>query len=442
MKIRVPYILTSAFAVGLALCAGGCRQVSSVANDQARATPVSVDVLSAQPTTMEKTVTQPATVHAYYETRVFAKAAGYLTELNVDIGSTVKAGDVLAVIGIPEMDKQREAKLAVIRRLEANERRADSQLAVAKASTASYQAKLDKTKAEVGKADAELVAARVELDRVKDLVKQQAVANRLEDEARKRFEATTAEKSAAEAAVGSAEAELVLGEAQADAVAADLDVAEAMTDVARRELDELDELIKYAQLVAPFDGIVTQRNVDPGDLVRNTQSGSAADGRPLFVVTKLDQVRVRVAVPERDVPLASVGDRAQITLQALPGQVFEEPIARIAGVLDEQTRTMLVEIDLPNPSGQLRPGMFGQATISLAPPGDTLTLPVNAVRFNEHGDGYVFLVNASNQVEIAEVETGLDNGVHIEITAGLAGGEQVVGPLLRRLKPGQTVHVN
>ena len=160
------------------------------------------------------------------------------------------------------------------------------------------------------------------------------------------------------------------------------------------------------------------------------------------MITKLDNVRIRVPVPERDAPLATVGDAAKITLQALPGEVFEGHISRVAGVLDERTRTMRIEIDLQNPDGRLLPGMFGQATIKLAPPGDTLTLPANAVRFDEHGAGYVFLVNASNQVEIAQIQTGLDSGEHIEITAGLKGGEQVIGPVLRRLKPGQAVLIN
>ena len=235
---------------------------------------------------------------------------------------------------------------------------------------------------------------------------------------------------------------MTLAGAQSDGAQADLDVAKAITDVARRELDELDELIKYAQLTAPFDGVVTQRYVDPGDLVRDTQIGFSKDEPPLFVITKLDKVRVRVHVPERDAPLATVGDVAKIWLQALPGEVFESEISRMAGVLDEQTRTMLIEIDLPNPDGRLRPGMFGQASITLAPPGDTLTLPANAVHYDEQGNSYVYVVSTSNQVVIAEVQTGLDNGEHIEIIAGLNGNERIVGPLLRRLKPGQTVNVN
>ncbi len=442
MNDRRLHFLPLVLAVGLVCCSVGCRQATVAARDQVTTTPVRVDVLSAHQTTMPRTSTQPATVHAFYETEVFAKTAGYLSDLRVDIGSAVKAGDILAVIAIPEMDKQREAKLAVIRQLEADERRAAAQVTVAKANAVSFQAKLSKAIAESGKANAGLAAAQVELDRATDLVEQQAIATRMRYEARKKYDAAAAEKKAAEAAIGSAEAELQLAEAQRESVAADLDVTKAMTDVMRRELEALDASIRYAQLVAPFDGIVTQRNVDPGDLVRNAQAGSNRDGQPLLVIAKVDQVRVRVAVPERDVPLATVGDAAEIVLQALPDEKFAGTISRVAGVLDERTRTMLVEIDLPNPNGVLRPGMFGQATITLAPPGDTLTLPVNAVRFDEQGGSYVFLVNPSSEVEVAPIETGLDDGQDIEVTAGLTGGEKVVGPVLMRLKAGQAVVVN
>jgi multidrug efflux pump subunit AcrA (membrane-fusion protein) len=102
---------------------------------------------------------------------------------------------------------------------------------------------------------------------------------------------------------------------------------------------------------------------------------------------------------------------------------------------------MLVEIDLPNPDGRIRPGMFGQATITLEPPGATLALPANVVRFDEEGGSHVYVVNASNTVEVVDVQTGQDDGQQIEITAGLTGDERIVGPLLRRLKPQQRVEV-
>ena len=441
MKIAWVPMLALFMVTGLA-CSTGCRPVAVSGVNSSKSRTVSVDIVTAVPTTMERITTQPATVHAHFKAHVFAKVAGYLTDLNVDIGTAVKKGDVLAEISIPEMARQREVQLATIRKMQANERRATAQLAVSKASELSYQAKRDQALAEVAKADAGLSAARVELNRVTALVKKQAVAERLRDESQKKHDIAFAEKTASQAAVMAAKAELTLAQAQVDAENADLEVAQAATEVTQRELDELDELIKYAQVIAPFDGVVTERNVEPGDLVRNAQTGSGKEGKPLFVVSQYDKVRVRVYVPERDAPEATRGDSVSITLQALPGEVFTAEIARVAGVMDERTRTMLVEIDLDNPEGRIRPGMFGQAAITLVPPGSGLTLPVNAVRFDAEGNGYVYLADTANKVAIVEIQTGLDDGTQIEIIDGITGSDRVIGPLLHRLKAGQAVDVN
>ncbi|MEO1970624.1 MAG: hypothetical protein ABGX07_03675, partial [Pirellulaceae bacterium] len=248
MKNAWTPLLVLVVLAGLA-CFNGCRQaaVDAAAQDAGPRT-ISVNVLTATATTIQRTTTQPATVHAYFETRVFAKMSGYLTDRNielVEIGTAVKKGDQLAEIDVPEMAKRREVLLATIKKMKANEQRATAQLAVSAASELSYQAKQDKASAEVAKTDAALNASRIELDRVTDLVEKDAVAERLQDEAQKKHDTAVAEKNASLAAVKSAEAALKLARAQSDAEQADLDVALAATEVAERELDELDELIKY-----------------------------------------------------------------------------------------------------------------------------------------------------------------------------------------------------
>ncbi|MCH5372537.1 MAG: efflux RND transporter periplasmic adaptor subunit, partial [Planctomycetes bacterium] len=180
-------------------------------------------------------------------------------------------------------------------------------------------------------------------------------------------------------------------------------------------------------------------HVDLGDLVQDAQSGSSRDAKPLFVVSKIDRVRVLVPVPERDAPLVDVGDQTQITLQSLPGEVFPGTVSRHAAGLEESTRTMTVEVDLPNPDSRLLPGAFGQATIVLEAEKERLLLPSEAVRYDEHGRSYVYVVDANDKIQVVDVATGLDNGQQIEITAGLNGNERLVGALLGRLKAGQLV---
>lgn len=417
----------------------GCWACGSLWAGDGEAT--EVDVVRVRRSTLSRIATQPATVHPYYRARIYARASGYVNQLPVDIGQSVKRGDLLAVLDIPELVRQREAQQATVRQMEAEERQAASQVVVAKAKSTSSEAKHKKAIAEVEKANAELVALRVEMERVAELVQQRAIADRLLDEARKRHDAALAQKVAAEAGVASAAADMGLAVAQVTAAEADVDVAKAMTQVARCKAEELDELIGYARVTAPFDGMITERNVELGDLVGGTSGAGGQERGPLFVVAQLDRVRVRVPVPERDAPYADVGDSAAVTFQALTGQVFTGAVSRIAGELAAQTRTMLVEIDLPNTEGKLRPGMFGQARITLVEPRETWMLPVGAIRYDESGKSCVYVVNDKDEIQVIEVKTGLDNGELIEIVSGLDGTERVAGPSLQRLRSGQTVTV-
>jgi HlyD family secretion protein len=441
--MNAPRVLLLASGLALAsACASGCG-TRAAGGPEARDEDHRAVVQTVTPTrtALPRTTTQPATVHAWYEARVFAKVSGYVTELKADIGKEVTKDDLLAVLDVPELAIQQKAKQATVKRLEADEQRAARELAVARAREEAARAKRDEARAQVNKADATLTASRIDLQRAEDLVRQRAVADRVLDEAKKKYEAAEAEKTAVEAAVRSAEADLTVRAAEIEAAQAEIRAAGAATDVARRESDELDEMMKYARLKAPFAGVVIERNVDLGDLVRNTQTGSGKEGPPLFVIAQLDTVRVRVPVPERDAPLATVGDKARVTLQALPGDVFEGEVSRVAHVLDPKTRTMLVEIDLKNPKGKLLPGMFGQATITLEPARKRLALPSGAVRYDEQGKSYVYVLDADDTVKVVEVRTGLDDGERIEITAGLDGKERIVGPLVRRLKAGDKVRV-
>lgn len=418
----------------------GCKDEAAVDDPAPLAKDVVVSVLSPQRVEMGHTSTQPATVHAFYTAEIHAKAAGYVTQLNADIGDNVAADAALAVISVPEMNQRMLRQQAAVKRLKAEQVSAAANLKVANANVASYDAMVTKAKADVGKTEAEIAAAKAELDRVTELVENKSVAERLLVEVQKKHDAALAEKTAAEAGVMSADANLLLAQAKVEAADAQTKIAAGMMLEAVRELHELRALMTYATLTAPFKGIVIERHVDLGDLVRNIQATSGNE-KPLFVVAQIDPVRIRVAVPERDAPLATVGDVVRMTFPALGSDVIEWPVKRVAGALDESTRTMMVEIEVPNPDGRLLPGMFGEATISLDPPQSRIMLPANVVRFDEKGQSSVIVVDGSNEVHVVSVTTGLDDGELIEVTAGLSGNERIVGPTLRRLREGQKVRV-
>jgi RND family efflux transporter MFP subunit len=236
-----------------------------------------------------------------------------------------------------------------------------------------------------------------------------------------------AERAAARAEVAALRSEF----ARTETLAARNSVTQRALAEAQSRLDaaiaaeaEVDAQIAYATIEAPFEGVVTARTIDPGDMVFQASSpkGSA---EPLLKVAKLDVIRVKTYVPEREAVWADVGDPATISFDALAGQVFSGAIARLTGAVDAKTRTMLVEIDLPNPDGRIRPGLYGQVRLALEQRAGALALPASAVQFGSSG-AFVLVVGTGDVARRTPVETGLNVGGWIEIVAGLRGDERVV----------------
>ncbi len=181
--------------------------------------------------------------------------------------------------------------------------------------------------------------------------------------------------------------------------------------------------LEYTTIEAPFDGIVTLRTVDLGDIVYQASSPKGK-AEPLLRVARVDVIRVKTYVPELDSIWADVGDAATVTFEALPGRVFTSKVARVSGALDPATRTMLVEIDLPNADGLIRPGLYGRARIALERREHALVLPSGAVRVGD-GGAQVFVV-AGDALHRKDVALGLVDSQWTEITSGLDEGERVV----------------
>jgi RND family efflux transporter MFP subunit len=441
----------------LAVLCCGCQSESGAQTDAAQLQSeelVRVKVVRHQNKNkkLERTTTQPATLHAYYQAELFAKVSGYLKELKVDIGDPVETGDVLGTIDIPEMDKARERQEATICRLKTEEKRSQAGIDLAKANVQATEASRDQAKADIDKTNAQLTADRAEFVRVQELVSTKSIAGRLLDEARKKLESSQASKISAQAAFDSAVANVSVANSKQAVAEAELDASKSATDVAGKQLEEMDALMAYATLKSPFKGVVVQRNVDPGDLVRNIQTASNNRSRPLFVIAQLDKIRVRIAIPENEVPWTDVGDTVTLQMRAIPERTFSGKISRVARALDESTRTMLVEVDLPNPEKILIPGMYCEATIILEKKSDALMLPAGAVRYalmlpagalpyKKTDVSFVYVVDSGGTIRIQEVTTGLDDGKQIEITGGLDENDRVVGSMIGRLQAGQKVQV-
>ncbi len=423
-------------AAGLA---SGCSRGEPEAKDVPK--PVRVNAVAVVEKDIRRTTIQPATVSAFFRAEIRAKVSGYVKELRADIGDYVEPGAVLAVIDVPEMRKQRAVIEARLKRLRAQEQLAEAGVAMAAANVTSVKAKVEEAKSLVLRADASLAASQAELNRISDLVEGRAVESRMLDEALKKRDSDKAYKHSTLASIDSAEANVLVAQAQQNSAEASLAAALADTVISQGELEEHDVMLDYAELKAPFSGVVTARSVDPGDLVREESEVGKMSGQPLFVVSQIHKVRIVVPVPERDAALVKKGDAMTLTFPSFPGETLEVEVTRLSQSLDPSTRTMLVEAEFDNHDRKLLPGMFGQASITLSTKVAANLLPARAIRFDESGQAFVYLVGTDDKVSVVTIETGLDDGHSIEILAGIEPGQRVIDAHLQRFTDGQTVSI-
>jgi len=228
----------------------------------------------------------------------------------------------------------------------------------------------------------------------------------------------------------------------------DVDIAEGQSEEAKADVEELEALASYTHIVAPFDGVVTGRFVDPGALIQasGSQTGGAqgANGptkagvSPVVSVADLSKLRVYFYVPEAEASLIREGMPATLTLREFPGREFTGTIARFAKALDLSTRTMLTEVDLDNPQHLLYPGMYADVSIELARHANVLQIPATAVGTTK-GKSTVYVVK-DDQLAPMPVTIGLSSADRVEIAAGLTGTEQVVKNFSPALSDGEKVH--
>jgi RND family efflux transporter MFP subunit len=219
----------------------------------------------------------------------------------------------------------------------------------------------------------------------------------------------------------------MLEKARADVTAARVSVKVARAD-ARRAM----ALRDYAKIVAPYDGVVTRRNVDVGDL---TQPGS--HGEPLFIVVRDDLVRLTVSVPEMIATEVDPGDRVEIRLQALRGLNLEGRVTRTSWTLDAKNRTLRTEIDLPNPNGKLRPGLYANVTVIAEEHRDVLTVPSSALVKDQSRACCVVVSDGKALRKFVIV--GMEDGTRTEIVSGLDANDKVVKANSASLVDGQSV---
>ncbi len=323
-------------------------------------------------------LTLPGQTEAIDTANIFPRATGYITVRKVDIGSRVKKGDLLLHIAAPDLDQQLAQAVAQVGQVLAAEQQAQAQ---------------------VSQAQANLNLAKVTLARTNSLTQQgyETLQNR---------DNQTANQASQQAAVDTAEA--------------GVKVAQANIKAQQATVDRLKALTAFEDVTAPFDGVITTRNVDLGDLV-NADSASTS---PIFAMARDDVVRVRVQVPQSSAIGVRDGLEAKIEVPQMPGQVFTGKVARSSVALISSARTLSTEVDIPNPDGRLRPGLYVYLTIEVPRQQASIVVPAEALIFNQNG--LQVAVVDRDAVKMHQIKIYRDYGTKVEISEGLDGGEQVV----------------
>lgn len=211
--------------------------------------------------------------------------------------------------------------------------------------------------------------------------------------------------------------------------------AQANVAAAEANVRRLEQMESFKNVYAPFSGVVTKRNVDPGALIN-----AGAAGKEMFDIAQVDPIRVFVNVPQADAAMIKVGAPAEVELEEMPGQKFVGKIARTADAIDPTTRTLLTEIDVPNKDGRLLPGAYAQVRFAIHSQHTSVTVPVNTMLFRAEGPR-VAVVMANNTVQLRPINIGRDYGSSLEILNGVEPGDNVIVNPADSLEDGQKVKI-
>jgi RND family efflux transporter MFP subunit len=384
--------------IGLVSCGGG-RQVNAT-NSPMPGDSVSVAVTKVARKTLEQHLTVSSELVPYQEIDVYAKESGFVKKLDVDYGSHVKTGDVMAVLEIPEFEHQLQADDAAIKA-------ADDQVK-----------RLGKV---VDSVEARSNVLKKAYDRLAGVAKSAPAGTVL----------------VAQQEIDDSQGRALTAQADVEAARANLEAAQSQKEaaVAKRQRDA--DLLEYAKIPAPFDGVVTQRYANYGTLLQ-AGTNSSTQAMPLVRLSEDDRFRLVIPVPESYVKYIHVGDPVTVNVSSL-NRSFPGKVARFSTGVKEDTRTMHTEVDVYNPPDHaLLQGMYADATILLQRKNGVVAVPLQAL--NREGDGKtVYVVGPSNQIEIRPVVTGMESPEDMEIVSGVREGDLVVTGDRSGLKAGQQV---
>jgi RND family efflux transporter MFP subunit len=384
-------------AFGLVLLFVGLPILTGCGNSPTRAetvTTVAVAPVSRKPLARQLTVS--AELVPFQQIDVYAKESGYVRELNVDYGSRVKAGQVMAVLEIPELEMQLKQDEAAI---------------------ASVRDQVGNSEHELNRTEAQHRVVHLQSERLSDVAKSRPGL-------------------VAQQEVDDAEGKDLAAEAQIEAAKSSLESSRGQLVGAQAKLEHDKILFEYSRIRAPFAGVITQRYANLGALMQAGTS-SSTQAMPLVKLSEDSRFRLVIPVPEAYVRYIRIGDPVQVKIPSLD-RAFPGTVTRFASDVRSDTRTMHTEVDIENHDGLLIPGVYAEATLSLDRKPAALTVPLQAIS-QDGNRTTVDAVDATGHLSERTVEIGMRTATDAEVLSGLSGGERVVVSDRGGLKPGQVV---
>jgi RND family efflux transporter MFP subunit len=373
----------------------GCGHSSGSSPSVSAEAPPRAAVVQVRRAPLSNTLSIAGEFLPYQEVELHAKVAGYIKNINVDIGDRVHRGQVLAVLEIPELTAQLQSASAGVRHSQEEITHAQNEVSRAEAEYAALHAAAARLK-QASEARPGLIAEQ-ELD-----------------------DATAKDRSA---------------EAQVDAAKSALAASRQQLEVSQADREHYSALSEYSRITAPFDGVVTWRYADTGSLI---QAGTSnVSSQPVVKLSQVSVLRLRIPVPESLAASVRDGEPADIRVKATD-QHLSGKVIRSTDSLDRSTRTMQVEVDVPNGDYKLTPGMYADVSLRVQNDPNALTLPLQAINRGANKTS-VLLVNSQNQVEEREIHTGIEGSDRIQILSGLNEGDRVIVGNLGAYRPGQHV---
>jgi RND family efflux transporter MFP subunit len=369
------------------------------------------------------TIEQPGVIGAYERTALYAKVSGFVRKWYVDIGDRVKKDAVLAELSAPELVEQHRQMQAQVQLDQAMVDQSRKQRIVADRNVTAATEMVAEARAEVARYQADVERWQSEVKRLGSLVSDKVVDQQVLDETQRQLKSGEAALEASLVAVRSRDAQREAAAATLDRATVDISAAEARVKVAEAEERRLKALVDYLTITAPYDGIVFARNVNAGDFVLPA-SGDPTQGvfsvgvspnrsTPLYVVNRTDPVLFVVGVPEADSHYVAADTRARVRVPAVAGSQMSLHVTRTSWALNSTSRTLMAQIELPNPDGKYLPGMYAYGSV-IVERRQVRAVPVSAIT-QIGNETYCYFVIDGKAVR-TPVQVGVSDGAWQEVT--------------------------